>query len=385
MHRFLAAVSASLLLAACGSAAAPASSPASAAPASQAAAKPASSASAAPSAAAKPSASAAAGASGAGVTPLSPRGKLILSLNPGNISFLPMFLALDKGAFEKAGLDLDVKKFDGSTTTQLPLLARGDLDIAPANASPALFNQVAQGFDARVVASLGAPKEGRATTAWLVVAKDVADKIKDYPDLKGHSMDISSQGTPLALMGQEALRLGNLTPKDVTVTDRIRTVPDMLALAKAHGADVMAMVEPVATQSQTEGYVVRWKSIDQVVPWYQASLLAVSKKALDTNRPAVEKFLEVYLSSAREIDASNGTWTPELLTTVTKWTGLKEDVVKALGGAVYYDPNGALSVDSLTRVQDVWMQQQQVKEKVDPAKIADSSLVEEAVGKIGKG
>jgi NitT/TauT family transport system substrate-binding protein len=318
------------------------------------------------------------------IAPLAQRAKLVLSLNPGNISYLPMFLALDKGSFADAGLDVEVRKFDGSTTTQFPLLARGDLDIAPANASPALFNQVAQGFDARIIASLGAPKEGRTTTAWLVVLKDLAGTIKDYPDLRGHTMDVSSQGTPLALMGQEALRLGGLTAKDVTVTDRIRTVPDMLALAKAKGADVMAMLEPVATQSEAEGYVVRWKSIDQVVPWYQASLLAVSKKGLDTNRPAVEKFVEVYLQSARDIDASNGTWTPELLATVGKWTGLKEETVKALGGAVYYDPNGALSLDSLSRAQEVWIQQSQVKDKVDPAKVLDNSLLDDALARLGK-
>src|SRR5258706_5571265 len=50
-------------------------------------------------------------------------------LNPAQIAYLPVFYALDRGYFAAEGLDVAIKSYSGSANAQLPLLARGDVDV----------------------------------------------------------------------------------------------------------------------------------------------------------------------------------------------------------------------------------------------------------------
>ena len=49
------------------------------------------------------------------------------AINPIIYSNLPMLIAIEKGYFKEEGIDLKVAKYNGSSVTQMPLLARGDL------------------------------------------------------------------------------------------------------------------------------------------------------------------------------------------------------------------------------------------------------------------
>jgi ABC-type nitrate/sulfonate/bicarbonate transport system substrate-binding protein len=320
---------------------------------------------ASPSAAASP---AAVGSSGgiAAVRPLSPRATLKLAFNP-NIIQLPFQIAIDKGYFDAAGLDVQVTNNQGSSNAMLPLLARGDINATNMTPSPALYSQAQQGFDIRVVASHGVEKQGRITVAWLTVLKDRAAEIKDFADLKGRTVEGGAQGTVFDLL-----------------TYRVRNTADTLALAQNKAADVIAMVDPMATQAEQQGLIVRWKTTGEVVPWYQPSLLAMSSKFLTENRPAAVKFMEVYLLAAREVDAPNGQWTPDLLATAARWNNLDPSIITAQGGVVYFEPNGFLDPASLDRSQQFWMQTNQLKQLVDVSQVMDVSPTQDALATLGK-
>src|SRR5262249_3325011 len=70
--------------------------------------------------------------------------------NPGNLSIL---LAEDRGYFAQQSIRLDIRRLTASSTTLLPLLARGDLQISPIVVSAAFFNQFTSGFDLKLIAS----------------------------------------------------------------------------------------------------------------------------------------------------------------------------------------------------------------------------------------
>src|SRR5687767_7757949 len=75
------------------------------------------------------------------IEPLSPRAKIKLQFAPTNITSLPLFLAMDKEYFSKAGLDVEYNPIRGSASTLLPQLARGDVDVVPGiPPAPALYN-----------------------------------------------------------------------------------------------------------------------------------------------------------------------------------------------------------------------------------------------------
>jgi len=113
----------------------------------------------------------------ANVKPLSPRATIKLAMNPQNISFLAAYYAMDKGYFDQAGLDINYIEFRGSSNTQLPLLARGDIDMSTTTPSPPLFNQLTAGFDIKAIAPFDVPHQGRLSSAWINVIKDEAARM----------------------------------------------------------------------------------------------------------------------------------------------------------------------------------------------------------------
>jgi hypothetical protein len=59
-------------------------------------------------------------------------------------------------------------------------------------------------------------------------------------------------------------------------------------------------------------------------------------------------------------------------------------VIISPGGTPYFDPNGAMNVDSLSRVQDIWLTDGQIQQKVDVAQLVDQSVLDDALKAEGK-
>jgi ABC-type nitrate/sulfonate/bicarbonate transport system substrate-binding protein len=321
----------------------------------------------------------------AGVQPLAQRASLKLAINPTLIGYLPLLVALDKGYFAQANLDVQPQLFNASAATQLPLLARGDLDVAPVVSTPATYNQFAQGFNIQLIAAFGSPKAGRASDAWLTVRADEVDQIKTPQDLKGKVVEGGTDGTPFAVLAYGAIQQAHLTiGQDVTLQFRARGTADMLAMAQSHAADVIAMTEPTASNAEQQGIARRWLSYAELAPWYQSSLLGASSQFLQGHPDAAEKLLEVYAVTARELNATNGVWTDDLIEIVTRRAGVDAATVKAQGGVPYYDPNVPVSIESLDRTQQLWVQNGQVKDPVDVTKLVSIEPLDHALQAIGR-
>ncbi|MBV9120393.1 MAG: ABC transporter substrate-binding protein [Chloroflexi bacterium] len=336
------------------------------------------------------SAAASAGSSGAPaglpkLAPLSPAVKVKLAANPELLAYLPMLLALDKGYFSAAGLDVELVPFRGGSSQVLSQLATGEVDFSGTTPSPGLYNAAAQGFGAKAVSVLSVPKEGRASDTWLTVVKDEATAIKNVQDLKGKTIEAATAGSIPDLLTWEAVTAAGLKPGvDATITHRANTIADLVSIAKAKGADVVAINEPLATQAEQQGIIAKWKSYIDLMPWFQGVNFSVSKQFLAQHRDAVVQFVAVYIAASRLVDASNGEWTPDLLSEATTRGNVSADVIKAQGGVPYYLPDGLPTADSLTRVQDVWLAQGLLKSKVDVSTMLDTSIARDAAAKLGK-
>jgi ABC-type nitrate/sulfonate/bicarbonate transport system substrate-binding protein len=329
---------------------------------------------------------AAARAALANIQPLAQPVTIELAVNSNVLTTLPLFIALDRDYFKDVGIQVNVIKYSGSSTTQLPLLARGDIDIAQAATTPALYNQSAQGFDVKLVSAVDRATPGRQQIAWMTVPKDQAGQFKTLADLRGKVVDGGSgQGTPISLLVEEALDLAGLTPgQDVTLRFNGKTPPDMITLAQNRAADVIGMNEPTASQADAQGLVARWKSTSDVAPWYQGSPLAMSSGFLKNHPEGARKFLDVYLIAAREVNASNGQWTDDLLPTAMSWSGFSADVIKNQGGPPLYERNGTISLDYLKRLQDRWQKDGQLQQMIDVQSLIDSQVLDNALQDVGR-
>src|SRR5262245_57663392 len=95
--------------------------------------------------------------------------KVRISFNPQIYSWLPMMLAIDKGYDKEQRLDVEAITYGGSALTQIPLLARGDQDIAGMVTGPGFFNQYAEGFGVKLIASNAHAQKGWHDTMWMMV------------------------------------------------------------------------------------------------------------------------------------------------------------------------------------------------------------------------
>jgi ABC-type nitrate/sulfonate/bicarbonate transport system substrate-binding protein len=302
------------------------------------------------------------------------------AVNPGQLVYLPLFVAVDKGYFRDAGVDVQVIKYKGSANTQMPMLARGDIDISSVVVGPAMFNQIAEGFGIRLVAALTEPKAGYQDGVVMVVRKDLWDSkaIRKPADLKGHKVDGAAEGNPIDFLVRHALANAGLATRDVTLSYKPRSASDTPEILRQKVVDVAGVSEPTATLIERDGIGVRWLSYKDVIPWYQDTFLATSEGFLRDHPHALRRFLAGYLRAVKDVSAAQGNWTPELLATAKKWTGMSEELIRSVGKLPYWAPEGAVNLDSLERVQQFWVKAGLVKTPIAVTRVVETGAIVEA-------
>jgi NitT/TauT family transport system substrate-binding protein len=200
-------LAASLLLAACGSSAAPSpapsqapagSAPAASAPASAA---PAAGASSKPAGSAKPAASAK--ASAVPTIEPAPAGTMLASYSELTPINLPLWIAIDEGIFKKNGLTVEGRYIESSLG--VGALLSDEVKFAAMGGSEALAAAV-NGADLKVLATL---------SPYYPYRLEVKDSIKTAADLKGKKLGISRFGSSSDSATRAALKKLGLEPTDV--------------------------------------------------------------------------------------------------------------------------------------------------------------------------
>jgi NitT/TauT family transport system substrate-binding protein len=302
------------------------------------------------------------------------------SVNPNQLNYLPLFVAADRGYFRDVGLDVRVIPYKGSANTQMPLLARGDIDISSVVAGPALFNQLAEGFNIKLIAALSEPRDGYQSGVALVVRKDLWDSgaIRRPADLKGKTVDGAAQGNPIDFLMKQTLLTAGLSRKDVRLVYKVRSPSDFPEVLRQKLVDVAGISEPTATLVENAGLGVRWLSYPDIVPWFQETYLSASEGFLKDHSDSAVRFLTAYLRGVREVSKAQGQWTPDLMATAIKWTGISDELLRKIGGIPYWDPSGRIRADVLARVQQFWRDEGLVRKPADLAQLVDVDLLHKA-------
>ncbi|MBV8085798.1 MAG: ABC transporter substrate-binding protein [Chloroflexi bacterium] len=339
MKRLMLALSAGLLLSACGGAAAPAASPSAPAPAASspaakpaasaaapastaasakpatsvaASAKPAASGAASATASAKPAASGSAAASPAPSLPAIPKVTLQLAkplpaLNPAvtvkarvgtSLTTAPFWYAIEKGYFDQLGLKFEEVQITQSADVTGPL-TQGQIDIAGTAFSPGLYNAIARGVDAQAVADNGQLQPNLAGSAVVVKKGQLASYGSDWCALKGKKIVGVAKVDGFYATLLKALQSCNLQESDVDATN-----PGFAAVNTAlvnGSADVGFNVEPFVSQGVQQGLIEIWHQADVAWPNQQMNMLLYGPQFLK-NTDAALRFMVAYMAGVRDYD-----------------------------------------------------------------------------------
>lgn len=288
------------------------------------------------------------------------------SFNPHFLTYAPFFVAIDRGYFKQAGIDLQITTYKTSASGQIPILARGDLDITPVVPGPALFNQFEQGFKIKLVASITEAHPGYVDASVLMVRKDLWDSgaIRKLSDLAAKKVDGAFQGSPVAYLTLSAIQKAGLKTSQVTYTTKEASPADQFAALQNKAVDVQGTTEPTATAIVEKGVAVKWLSYKDVVPGYQDTFLGVSPQFAQAHPEVVQRFLQAWLRGVVDVQRSRGKLTPALVSELAKWSELPPEEIQRIGGVAYSGQMGAINVGSLEHVQKFWMEQGLVHDPV---------------------
>jgi NitT/TauT family transport system substrate-binding protein len=375
-----------LLLAACGGSASPASS--TAAPASAAAAKPSAAASvAAPaSAPAKPAASTAASASAkpaaSAAASAKPAASAAAAANAGakpamkfaysspSFAYIPMFMAQD--AMKAMGYAVDSATFN-QPELAVQAISQNETQFS-SGSTYTVMQAIQKGAKIKLIAD-------RNANEWTITS---ANAIADCAGLNGKKVGIASEGAVSTAMLNQWLqqKCPQAKPNILVIADSDQRGAAMLA--GQLDASPLQLDSQVALYKKGPGKFRTLADFSKELPQLDTSAIYVSSDFLAKNRPAVVDFVGELLKANRAVAAN-----PQLLkenNAKYKFGGddVIDDVIKAYLGINAFDKNGAVTNDRVAYSIDFFTKANQLKPGLKVEDVADVSVLNDALAKVGK-
>ncbi len=295
-----------------------------------------------------------------------------------------LFIAVEKGYFREAGIDLKIEPFNTSVK-MLPALSTGELEVATGGIAASLFNGIARGLPIVAVADKGSQVKGMGTNA-VVLSKAVADRgdVRSVRDLRGKAIALQGPGALSEYQWAVVLEREGLTLNDVQ--PKYMSFPDMTT-ALGTGAIVAGMSsEPNITLGVKKGTAVKWISWADVQPGHQAGVIFYNVDFARKRPEAARNFMVAYVRGIRAMhDAlrDGGAKKDELVRIMIKHTQLKDPEIYRDIEWGYVNPDGAVYTKSVAEQQDFFVKNGRVEKPVPIDKVVDNSFAEHAVKVLG--
>jgi NitT/TauT family transport system substrate-binding protein len=291
----------------------------------------------------------------------------------------PVFIALEKGWFKEAGLDLALKDFTAAAQPPLAVVS-GDADFGTTAFTAGFYNLAAKG-GLKVIAAQSAEKPGYPLVAIAVTNAAWDAGVRSIKDFAGKRIAMTTAGSSMHYSIEVVARKHGVDPKTITMVP-LNALPNMAAAFK--GGTVDGAIFPATTwrqvESETGGHLIAW--VGDEVPW-QLGCVFTAPRTIAERRPLVEKFIAGYQRGAAAYNEAfgkreNGKMVPgpgyeELLGILA--TAVKQSPALVAAGLPYIDPQGRLDVGDIYKQVQLWQAQGQVARDADPKTFVDLTFV----------
>jgi NitT/TauT family transport system substrate-binding protein len=220
-------------------------------------------------------------------------------LNVGALRFVSnggLFVAMEKGYFKAEGIDIDLKFFDAAQPIAVAVVS-GDLDLGATAFTAGLYNMAGKGA-LKVIAAQSREKKGYQGNA-ILVSNAAWDKgFRKLEDFPGKSLGITQVGSSFHYQIGQIARVKKFDIKSVSLKP-LQSLSNMTAALKGGTVDAIIIAPHIAKPmvARGEARLLGWYSdLDE----YQFGALFASPKAVESRRPAVEKFVRAYQKGAQE-------------------------------------------------------------------------------------
>jgi NitT/TauT family transport system substrate-binding protein len=312
--------------------------------------------------------------------PLDPPEKVVVAYVP-IMKFATLYVAAERGFFEKYGLDVQIESVKSGTEI-IAFLTQGKTDVGGIAIVASTWNAWSQGMELRIIAP-GALEPKKNSPTKLLVRKDLVDegKVKDVSDLKGLTVAMAGgPGSGGEYLASKGLERGGLTLADVEMV-RIGNA-DMPAAFENKSIDAGLLGSPYADQAIAAGHAV--PIAEDLTPGVMTVAFVGSSKFINERPEVAKRFVLAQMEAARAMQGDDYL-SPENVAAYLTYVNTTEEALRK-GVPVIYDPNQTISIEGLGDIERVHRENGRVEytEPVDLSKVVDTTFVEFALSVLGE-
>ncbi len=314
-----------------------------------------------------------------GVEPLSPRESVSVAYVP-IMKFAAMYVAAERGLFDKYGLDVEINRV-GSGTEAIAFLTQGQIDVGGIAIVTSLWNGWNDGLDIRVIAP-GAlePFEDSPTKFMVRSDLEASGEVDEISELAGKIVALSGgPGSGGEYLAAKALELGGLTIRDVQIVNLQN--PDIPVAFEAGSIDAALLGSPYADQVENAGTAVPLAT--DLTPGLM-TVAFVGSGNFVTERPEVAKRFVLALTEATRIMQGDDYLADENIAAYLSFVNSTEEALRT-GRPVIYDPNVNLPLEGLADVERVHRENGRTdyETPIDMANVVETEFVDFALEVLG--
>lgn len=297
------------------------------------------------------------------------------------MKFAALYVAAERGLFEKYGLDVEINRVE-SGTEAIAFLTEGQIDVGGIAIVTSLWNGWSQGLDIRIIAP-GALEPFENSPTKLIARKALLEDgtITDVASLAGQTVAVAGgPGSGGEYLLAKALELGGLTIRDVEVVNLGN--PDMPAAFENGSIAAGVLGSPFADQVINNGFGEALAT--DLTPGLM-TVAFVGSGQFVTERPEVAARFVLALTEAARLMQGEDYLAPENMAAYLKYTNSDEAAIRS-GTPVIYDPNVELPLEGLADVERVHREngRTEYQEPIDLTNVADTRFVEKALEVLGR-
>lgn len=293
--------------------------------------------------------------------------------------YAPIYLAYEKGYYAERGLDVKPTGINSGTDIAV-LTATNELQVGLSGIGPAFWNGIHTGLPLRIIAP--GHEEGNPVASPLMIARKACDEgaITGVSDLKGKRVSVNAPGATEYWL-DAALRTGGLTIEDVDL--QYLTFPDAVIAIDSGALDAGIIGEPIATQAEKQGTLVRLAS-DFPVQGVQVTAVYANADWVSGNPDAAAGFVAGYLKACRDLMQSPND--PLNLTIINKYTDVPIQVIADSVKPVYQE-NGDINIENLVMIQEFFGNRGLLEfdGTIDPTTVIEQQVIDDALGLLDAG
>lgn len=290
------------------------------------------------------------------------------------------FVALERGYFKDAGLDVEFKFFQAAQPMAVAV-ASGDVDYAVTAISGGLISLAEKGA-AKVIG--GALSESAGIDGQKILVSDAAFQAGAISpsELDGKTFGITQSGSSFHYMAAQIAQKEGITLK----YKPLQKTPAVIGAIKSGQIDAWTIVPHIAKPLAASGAVHIIGDVGEYIPNYQVTTVFTSADNAANERAKTEAFLKAFSQGAADFNAALVDKTAgddaadEMVKLIHKYVYTDREYEKAapsiINGAMRINADASMNIDSITNQLDWFKAEGLVKDSITLDTLVDSSYVE---------